>query len=79
MLFDIVAAQHLYGANTGYDSGINLYQLTGRKVIWDSGGTDTVDAAGSLGPMSIDLRAGGFSRDSVSSSRRAQTSQSPMT
>lgn len=49
MAYDIAALQLMYGANTTYNSGDNIYVLpdvnepgTGWMSIWDTGGTDTI-------------------------------------
>jgi len=57
MVFDIAAVQALYGANTTFQTGDNVYLLpsadgpgVGWTCIWDAGGNDTLsNAAGSLG------------------------------
>ncbi|MCW8916772.1 MAG: cadherin-like domain-containing protein, partial [Magnetovibrio sp.] len=50
MAFDIAAIQHIYGANTSYNTGDNTYNLgamqTRYECIWDAGGNDTLSAAG---------------------------------
>lgn len=61
MIYDIAAAQFLYGANTSYATGNDTYTLTGAKLvktIWDAGGTDTVTATGLSTNAVIDLREG---------------------
>jgi serralysin len=64
MALDIAALQKLYGANTAWHSGDDVYNLvlanaagTGWACIWDGGGNDTISAAGALGAVSIDLTA----------------------
>jgi Ca2+-binding RTX toxin-like protein len=66
MMYDIAAAQYLYGVNTSYNSGNTNYgntYITGEKrlwTIWDAGGVDTIDVsqlALSKG-VKIDLRGG---------------------
>jgi len=64
MAFDIAALQKLYGSNNQYHLGSDIYLLpttnslgVGWSCIWDAGGTDTISAATSLGPCTIDLRA----------------------
>jgi serralysin len=49
MAFDVAAVQHLYGANTSFNTGDDTYVLpdtnaTGTfwSCIWDAGGTDTI-------------------------------------
>ncbi|MDJ0713427.1 MAG: M10 family metallopeptidase C-terminal domain-containing protein [Prochloraceae cyanobacterium] len=63
MAFDIAAIQHLYGANNNYRNGNDTYTLTSSNVsgtfysaIWDTGGTDTITAAGINANANIDLR-----------------------
>jgi Ca2+-binding RTX toxin-like protein len=63
MALDIAAIQAIYGANTSYASGNNVYQLpttngvnTAWSTIWDTGGIDTISNAGSSGDSTIDLR-----------------------
>ncbi len=63
MALDIAALQTLYGANTSYNSGDDLYTLdgtngagTGWGAIWDTGGNDTIQYNGSRDAV-IDLRA----------------------
>lgn len=61
MLYDIAAAQFLYGANTSYNAGNTTYSLTSAKTnmtLWDGGGTDTLDSTSYNGAVTLDLRAG---------------------
>lgn len=51
--FDIAAVQYMYGANTNFASGNNIYDLpetnqpgTFWSTIWDTGGVDTLRYAG---------------------------------
>jgi len=64
-LFDIAALQYLYGANTSYANGDEVYDfaaLDGRVMtIWDGGGHDTIDLSAATYGVDIDLRAGEFS------------------
>ncbi|MCC7091937.1 MAG: M10 family metallopeptidase [Nitrosomonas sp.] len=62
MAFDIAALQFLYGANTGYRSGNDVYTLpSGNAVgtffscLWDTGGVDTIRNT-SVKSSIIDLR-----------------------
>jgi len=59
-LFDVAAIQALYGVNTQHNLGDTVYQAsfgeTVREVIWDSGGTDLIDASTATGHSTIDLR-----------------------
>ncbi|MGO1119749.1 hypothetical protein ACTL6U_13630 [Rhodovibrionaceae bacterium A322] len=61
--FDIYALQQMYGANTSYNTGNNVYLLddtTGKDSywmsIWDAGGTDAISAEGSTVDSVIDIR-----------------------
>lgn len=74
MLYDIAAAQFLYGANTSYNAGNTTYVLTGSRInhtIWDGGGVDTLDSTSYTGgAVILDLRAG---KDDIT--RVGETSQ----
>jgi Ca2+-binding RTX toxin-like protein len=64
MLADILALQHIYGANTAYHNGDDTYGLYGvLGTIWDAGGIDTIDSSGWPGAegVLIDLRPGAYS------------------
>ncbi|MDT4289436.1 carbohydrate-binding domain-containing protein [Methylomonas sp. MO1] len=69
MLYDILAIQTLYGVNTTEpkldNTGDKAYKFkTGAdaiQAIWDSGGTDTIDAHEQTDSVTIDLRPGHFS------------------
>ncbi|MEX2648192.1 MAG: M10 family metallopeptidase, partial [Alphaproteobacteria bacterium] len=65
MLYDILAIQHLYGANTSFNKSNTTYTFDDDDVvyetIWDAGGKDTISVAGSTFRAIIDLRAGKFS------------------
>jgi serralysin len=63
MAIDIAALQRLYGANSAFAASNNNYVLPSANVlgtaytsIWDTGGTDTILAAGTAN-ATIDLRA----------------------
>ncbi len=63
MAFDVAAIQYLYGANTNFQTGDNVYELpssntlgTGYSCIWDADGEDTISATGT-GNAYIDLRS----------------------
>jgi Ca2+-binding RTX toxin-like protein len=64
MLADILAIQHIYGANMSYHTGNDTYRLNNNsfQAIWDAGGRDTIAA----GPMAsfINLKDGTFSGSS---------------
>lgn len=62
MALDVAALQAIYGANTGYRTGDDLYLLpqvnasgTGWSCIWDAGGVDTISNSGSGVSCVIDL------------------------
>ncbi len=65
MLFDILAIQHLYGANMSFRTGNDTYAFNDSSLvyetIWDAGGIDTISVANSNFRAIIDLRAGKFS------------------
>ncbi|WP_338761877.1 DUF4214 domain-containing protein [Massilia sp. METH4] len=64
MLYDIQAIQYLYGANTTYRVGNDVYQFssgTAPQCIWDAGGSDTLDFSACAGASVINLNAGAFS------------------
>lgn len=78
MAFDIAAIQYLYGANTTYHTGNDLYELpvanaagTSYFCIWDAGGSDTITAAKAEANATINLNqaplvgsnAGGYLSD----------------
>ena len=63
MAFDIAAIQQLYGVNTTFMAGDNIYQLDGVAgnthqwlCLWDAGGDDEIRFGGA-GAAHIDLRA----------------------
>ncbi|MDZ4251029.1 MAG: M10 family metallopeptidase C-terminal domain-containing protein [Sulfuritalea sp.] len=65
MPLDILAIQQIYGANTSYHTGDDIYQLVddgALRTIWDAGGTDTLSAASSSSAVTIDLRQGYYSQ-----------------
>jgi methionine-rich copper-binding protein CopC len=60
MVLDILAAQHLYGANSSFNSTDTTYTFgagTYHQAIWDGGGTDWIVNSASLA-SEIDLRPG---------------------
>jgi len=65
MLNDIAALQYLYGANTSYNTGNDVYTwTTGGRIydcIWDAGGNDTIDASNQTQGVSLNLNAGSWS------------------
>lgn len=63
MIFDIAAAQFLYGANYSYNSSATTISLRGGTTawtIWDGGGTDKFDVSylSAGNDVTIDLRGG---------------------
>ncbi|WP_298332743.1 matrixin family metalloprotease [Asticcacaulis sp.] len=58
-ILDILAIQHLYGANTKTNAGNNTYtwaqDTAFRTAIYDAGGTDTIDLSASTMRSAIDL------------------------
>ncbi|WP_287463526.1 M10 family metallopeptidase C-terminal domain-containing protein, partial [Accumulibacter sp.] len=71
MLYDIAAIQYLYGANTSYQSGDDVYGFDPESpffmTIWDAGGIDTLSVANFSRACTLDLRAGHFSRIAIES------------
>lgn len=67
MPLDILAIQYIYGVNTHYHAGNDLYIFAGDEIplypqtIWDAGGIDTFMATGNT-PVLFDLNEGNFSR-----------------
>jgi len=65
-LFDVLAIQHIYGANMSYRTGDNTYSLEGaRRIIWDAGGEDTFSARGWDSRVSINLFEGAGAASSI--------------
>jgi hypothetical protein len=67
MLYDILAVQFIYGANTQYHTGNDTYRFTNLSApqcIWDAGGTNTFDFSATGQGATIDLHAGAFSETS---------------
>ncbi|MFV3077938.1 matrixin family metalloprotease [Niveispirillum fermenti] len=58
-ILDVLAIQHLYGANTATNAGNNTYtwaqDTAFRTTLYDAGGTDTIDLSASTMRSSIDL------------------------
>ncbi len=59
MALDIAILQEIYGANTTYNSGDNVYEIPDNDdawiSIWDTGGDDTISYSGTK-DVTIDLR-----------------------
>ncbi|WP_185047112.1 M10 family metallopeptidase, partial [Pseudomonas frederiksbergensis] len=65
MVLDILAIQALYGANTHWQTGDNVYSWEAYQpvfeTIWDAGGNDTIDASSQADSVSINLNEGTYS------------------
>lgn len=65
MVLDIAAMQYLYGANTAYNTGNDIYSFDTAtpffKTIWDAGGTDTISVGNFSQNCVIDLTPGNYS------------------
>jgi serralysin len=66
MLLDILAIQSLYGANSNWMTGNNVYSWVPTQsvfeTIWDAGGNDTIDGSNQLASVRINLNEGQFSQ-----------------
>src|SRR5688572_14653067 len=73
MPLDILAIQHIYGANMSYRAGDDSYALrtTSYNTIWDAGGVDTLSAATRTQATLLDLREGAFSGQLAGGKRMA--------
>ena len=64
-LFDVYALQQRFGANTTWKAGDTVYTAADfdgrRQVLWDAGGSDTLDFSMHTVEQQIDLRQGQFS------------------
>lgn len=65
MVLDIAAMQYLYGANTTYQTGDDVYSFDTAtpfyKTIWDAGGNDTISVSSFTENCRIDLTPGNYS------------------
>lgn len=63
MLYDIAALQEIYGANTAYNTGDTLYNISddSPQTLWDAGGADTINTSSVSADVIIHLEEGGFS------------------
>ncbi len=65
MLYDILAIQYLYGANTSTRAGNDTYSFSPAspvtRTLWDAGGNDAIDASGYTSAVTVDLREGHYS------------------
>jgi Ca2+-binding RTX toxin-like protein len=75
MLLDIAAIQYMYGANTSYKTGNDVYTFDTAtpffKTIWDAGGDDTISVANFKVGCEINLNAGSFSKIAINSDSTA--------
>jgi serralysin len=75
MLLDIQAMQYLYGANTTYHTGNDVYTFDPAtpfmRTIWDAGGNDTISVSNFTRGCTIDLQAGHFSNITIPSDSTA--------
>lgn len=65
MVYDILAIQHLYGANMTTRTGNDVYRFDAQmrdQAIWDAGGLDTLDFSALTIGANINLEAGANSR-----------------
>jgi Ca2+-binding RTX toxin-like protein len=64
-VLDVAAAQYIYGANTKFNAGDNVYAFSPKdpflKTIWDGGGNDTISVSNFLTNCVINLNEGAFS------------------
>jgi serralysin len=64
-LYDIAAMQYLYGTNTSYATGNDVYGFSALDgvitTIWDAGGYDVIDMSGATYAVDLDLAGGAFS------------------
>ncbi|WP_225204741.1 M10 family metallopeptidase [Novosphingobium huizhouense] len=65
MVYDILAIQKIYGANTSWHTGDDVYEFSPKapsfEAIWDAGGTDTFSVSAFTQGCTIDLTAGAYS------------------
>ena len=63
MLYDIAALQEIYGANTAYNAGDTVYNISddSPQTLWDAGGADTIKTSSVSADVIIHLEEGGFS------------------
>lgn len=64
MLYDILAAQYMYGVDTTTRAGDDVYTFTTRaelKTIWDASGTDEINLSNQNIAANLNLNAGEFS------------------
>ncbi|BEV01528.1 M10 family metallopeptidase [Novosphingobium olei] len=65
MVYDILAIQKIYGANTSWHTGDDVYSFSPTapsfEAIWDAGGNDTFSVASFSKGCTINLAAGAYS------------------
>ena len=65
MWYDILTLQYIYGPNTSYRNGNDIYVYNANQnyfeTIWDAGGNDTIQYVSSFDGARIDLRDGYWS------------------
>jgi Ca2+-binding RTX toxin-like protein len=65
MVLDIAAIQYIYGANTSYKSGNDVYKYDPASPfftsIWDAAGNDTISVANFSTNCDVDLTPGSYS------------------
>ncbi|MBE9395979.1 M10 family metallopeptidase C-terminal domain-containing protein [Pontibacterium sp. N1Y112] len=64
MLYDILAAQYMYGVDTTTRAGDDVYTFTTQaelKTIWDAGGADEINLSNQNIAANLNLNAGEFS------------------
>jgi Ca2+-binding RTX toxin-like protein len=65
MVLDVAAIQYIYGQNTSYKTGDDVYSMDSSspffKTIWDAAGSDTIDASSFIYACTIDLNPGSYS------------------
>ncbi len=61
-IYDIATLQYIYGANTTYHTGNDIYTLSyfdyKIETIWDAGGEDTIDLSNTKGKTILDMHSG---------------------
>lgn len=71
-LYDIAALQYLYGANTDFATGNDVYAFGAFdgviNTLWDAGGHDVFDMSAASYAVNLDLREGAFSTVAASGS-----------
>jgi len=64
-LYDVMALQAAYGVNSSHNNTDTTYTVkfgtTVQEVLWDTGGTDLIDASQATGVCTVDLREQKFS------------------